>query len=93
MLVDADQDGRLRFRHPLLRAAEVAMSTTQERAEAHRELAALHTGTPHRRAWHIAAVSLQPDDSVALLLDDVARQSLGEGQPVTAITAMLRAAD
>ena len=69
------------------------MSTTQERAQAHRELAALHAGTPHRRAWHIAAVSLQPEESVARLLDDVARQSLGEGQPVTAITAMLRAAE
>lgn len=93
VLVDAEQGGWLRFRHPLLRAAVVAMSTTQERVQAHRELADLHTGTPHRRAWHIAAVSLQPDESLAHLLDDVARRSLAEGQPVTAITAMLRAAE
>jgi len=93
ILVADPGSGRLRFRHPLLRAAVVAASTTQERAQAHRDLAARHAASPRRRAWHLAAVSLQPDETVAGLLDDVARQALADGQGVTAVTALLRAAD
>ncbi|WP_127502395.1 LuxR C-terminal-related transcriptional regulator [Actinoplanes solisilvae] len=93
ILVADPATGRLRFRHALLRAAVVGASTTQERAQAHRDLAARHAGSPGRRAWHLAAVSLRPDATVAGLLDDVARQALAEGQGVTAVTALLRAAD
>jgi len=93
VVVDDPRDGLPRFRHSLLRAAVVGMSTTQERAQAHRELAALHAGTPNRQAWHLAAVLLRADEPVARLLEDVARQALREGQATTAVTALVRAAE
>jgi DNA-binding CsgD family transcriptional regulator len=85
--------GRLTFRHPLTRSALVARSTHQERREAHRALASALCDEPERRAWHEAEATVEPDEQVAVLLDDTAHRSLHRGDAVGAVAALTRAAE
>ena len=48
---------------------------------------------PERRAWHLAEATVGPDESVASLLEDVARAHLNRGDAVRAIAEMSRAAE
>ena len=84
--------GRLTFRHPLIRSAVVALSTSDQRRRAHRVLAAC-VSTPERRAWHLAEAAIGPDESVASLLQDVAHAHLSRGDAVRAVAEMSRAAE
>ena len=84
---------KLVFRHPLTRSAVVELSTAQERREAHRALAGVRADEPQRRAWHLAEASVQPDERVAEMLEATARQMLGRGDPVGAVSALRRAAE
>jgi DNA-binding CsgD family transcriptional regulator len=88
-----DATGHVSFRHPLVRAAVVAASTSTERRHAHRALAHQLTGQPERRAWHLAASCVQPDEAVSALLEDTAASALGRGDAVGAVAALIRAAD
>jgi DNA-binding CsgD family transcriptional regulator len=88
-----DSAGRVTFRHPLVRAAVVAASTSAERRHAHRALARQLTSQPERRAWHLAASCVQPDEAVAALLEDTAASVLRRGDAVGAVAALIRAAD
>ncbi|WP_164842465.1 helix-turn-helix transcriptional regulator [Actinoplanes solisilvae] len=81
-----------RFRHALLRGAVIAVATAGERARAHRTLAEL-AGDPLRRARHRAEASLEPDEAVAGLLEEGARQSLRDGATTEAVTALMQAAE
>ena len=83
---------RLMFRHPLIRSAVVALSTSDQRRRAHRALAAC-ASAPERRAWHLAEATVGPDESVASLLEGAARAHLNRGDAVTAIAEMSRAAE
>src|SRR4051812_15223616 len=73
------EPGRVRFRHPLLRAA--VQAAPRARRAAHRALAeALEArGEPDRAAWHRAAAAVAPDETVAAALEaaagDYARRS------------------
>src|ERR1700721_1452009 len=70
-LITIDRAG-LRFSHPLVRSAVYHSSPFAQRAAAHRQLAdALHD-QPDRRAWHLAAAALSPDEQVASLLEATA---------------------
>jgi DNA-binding CsgD family transcriptional regulator len=92
-LVQIDQgSGRLTFRHPLTRSAIVDVSSCHDRRRAHQILAEL-ADQPERRAWHLAEAAAAPDEQVAVLLEQVAQQSLHRGDAVGAVTAMLRAAE
>jgi DNA-binding CsgD family transcriptional regulator len=92
-LVHIDESSaRLVFRHPLIRSAVVALSTSDQRRRAHRVLAA-RVSVPARRAWHLAEAAVGPDESVALLLEDVARAHLNRGDAVRAVAEMSRAAE
>ena len=84
---------RIVFRHPLIRAAVVEVSTSRERRRAHRALAAVLLDQPERRARHLAEASVEPDEQVAALLEDAARSVLRRGDPGTAVTMLCRAAD
>ena len=82
------------FPHPLLRAASYHGSSAPERRAAHRALAEAATGPRHeeRRAWHLAAAALGPDDTAATALDAIGRAAIRRGSVTTAAKALDRAA-
>jgi len=87
-----ESDARLVFRHPLIRSAVVALSTSDQRRRAHRALAAC-ASVPGRRAWHLAEATVGPDENVASLLEGSARAQLNRGDAVDAVAEMSRAAE
>ncbi|GAA4263561.1 LuxR family transcriptional regulator [Dactylosporangium darangshiense] len=82
-------DGRMLFRHPLIRSAIVQMTPPGERRAAHRALAAALTGDPERRAWHLAEAATRPDEAVARALDEAALSAWRRGDPSTAAARAL----
>jgi DNA-binding CsgD family transcriptional regulator len=91
-LVKVDRTG-LQFSHPLVRSAIYHSAPFAQRAAAHRELAAALPGQPDRRAWHLAAAALLPDEQVASLLEATADQAQYRGGAAAAALAMERAAE
>ncbi|HET6293008.1 MAG TPA: AAA family ATPase [Kribbella sp.] len=85
--------GRLAFRHPLTRAAVVELSTSEQRAQAHRALAEQFAMDSERHAWHLAESTTGLDEEVAALLERVAARVQQRGDPVGAMVLLLRAAD
>ena len=74
--------GRIAFRHPLVRSVVLARAAPAERRAAHREYAAAlgaeaGGAVAERRAWHLAAGTLEPDEEVAAALA-VAATAAGE---------------
>lgn len=93
-LVFVDMDsGRLAFRHPLIRTAVVATSTNEERREAHHALAVALADQPERRAWHLAYAAVEPDESIAWLLEDTAHRTLRRGDAPGAVAALTRSSE
>jgi DNA-binding CsgD family transcriptional regulator len=91
-LIKIDRTG-LRFSHPLVRSAIYHSAPFARRAAAHRELASALYDQPDRRAWHLAAAALQPDEHVASLLEATAAQAQRRGGAPAAALAMERAAE
>jgi DNA-binding CsgD family transcriptional regulator len=89
-LVEVDE-ASLRFRHPLVRSAIQQRATVEERQRAHLALAGV-VGDVDRAAWHRAAATLIPDESVASLLDRAADRAMRRGAFVVAVSALERAA-
>jgi DNA-binding CsgD family transcriptional regulator len=83
----------LQFSHPLVRSAIYHGAPFAQRAAAHRQLAAALPGQPDRRAWHLAAAALHPDEHVAALLEATAAQAQQRGGAAAAALAMERAAE
>jgi DNA-binding CsgD family transcriptional regulator len=93
-LVRIDESaGQLTFRHPLIRSAIVELSTGLQRRRAHAELAARLAGQPERYAWHLAEATVEPDEQVAALLQEVAHANLRRGDSVGAVAELVRAAE
>jgi DNA-binding NarL/FixJ family response regulator len=88
------EGGSLDFHHPLVRSAVYRAATTSQRRQAHRALAAaLHRqGDADRRAWHLAAAAVEPDQQVVGELDAVAERARGRGGFEAACAALERAA-
>jgi DNA-binding CsgD family transcriptional regulator len=91
-LVKIDRTG-LEFSHPLVRSAIYHSAPFAQRAAAHRQLAGALHDQPDRRAWHLAAAALHPDEHVAALLETTAAQAQQRGGAAAAALAMERAAE
>jgi DNA-binding CsgD family transcriptional regulator len=91
-LVRVDRTG-LQFSHPLVRSAIYHSAPFARRAAAHRQLAEALHDQPDRRAWHLAAAALQPDERVASLLEATAAEAQHRGGAAAAALALERAAE
>ncbi len=91
-LVKVNRSG-LQFSHPLVRSAIYHSAPFTQRAAAHRQLAETLHDQPDRRAWHLAAAALSPDEDVASLLEATAAQAQQRGGAAAAALAMERAAE
>jgi DNA-binding CsgD family transcriptional regulator len=91
-LVKVDRTG-LQFSDPLVRSAIYHSAPFAQRAAAHRQLAEALDDQPDRRAWHLAAAALNPDEHVAALLEATAAQAQHRGGAAAAALAMERAAE
>jgi DNA-binding CsgD family transcriptional regulator len=89
-LVEVDASS-VRFRHPLIRSAIQQRATATDRSRAHAAIARV-VDDVDRAAWHHAAATDLPDESVAMLLDDAADRAMRRGALTVAVAALERAA-
>ena len=87
-------DGRLEFRHPLVRSAIFHGALASDRRSAHRALAEGLAGSsqPEARAWHLAGAALGPDEEAAEALAQAAEHARRRGGYAAAAAALERAA-
>jgi DNA-binding CsgD family transcriptional regulator len=85
--------GRVEFAHPLARSAAYRSTAVDDRHRVHRALAeATDAETdPDRRAWHVAAAAVGPDEQAALELERVAERAQGRGGLPAAAAFLQRA--
>ncbi|OEV34711.1 LuxR family transcriptional regulator [Kitasatospora aureofaciens] len=81
------------FRHPLVRSAVVRMATPNQRRAAHLALAQVHRENLERRATHLAAATVDPDEEVADILEAAAESATRRGGALAAVTWLTRAAE
>ncbi|KQY06860.1 hypothetical protein ASD37_12045 [Mycobacterium sp. Root135] len=85
--------GDVVFRHPLVRAAVIHQASASQRREAHAHLAQLYDDELMRRATHLSAAAIGPDQVVADLLDRAAHLSIRLGGSAIAVDWLRRAAE
>lgn len=87
------RDGRLAFRHPLVRSAIYQAAAPRERRAAHGGLARILADTPGRSLWHRAAAAVGPDEAVASALEAGAEDARTRGAIAVAVATLERAAE
>ena len=86
-------DGAVEFMHPLARSAMYADASGQERRGAHAALAAaLPDRDVDRRAWHLAAASVGPDDQASGALEQAGARARDRSAYAVAAAAFERGA-
>jgi DNA-binding CsgD family transcriptional regulator/tetratricopeptide (TPR) repeat protein len=90
-LVSVDTTG-VHFRHPLIRSAVYHRAPFASRAVVHRRLADLLHDQPDRRAWHLAAAALRPDEDIASLLAATTVPAQRRDGPAARVLILERAA-
>ncbi|MEV0190135.1 LuxR family transcriptional regulator [Kitasatospora purpeofusca] len=93
LLVVEPVTGEAAFRHPLVRSSVVQLATPDQRRSAHRVLAQLHREYPERRAIHLAAATVDPEEGVAADLEAAARSATRRGGARMAVSWLTRAAE
>lgn len=88
-------DGKISFRHPLVRSALRDGATLNELRLAHTALAEALVGEENvdRRVWHQAMATLGPNEEVAAALETSARRARARAAHSSAASALLRAAE
>lgn len=86
-------DGRVVFRHPLLRTAVYDGAAAAERRQAHRALASVLTHDPDRRILHLAVGADGPDEALAGELETSAGRSAARAGLPEAASRFQRAAE
>ncbi|GAA2208401.1 LuxR family transcriptional regulator [Nonomuraea monospora] len=89
-LIRVGLDG-VAFRHPLVRTAVLLACDIAARMAAHRALS--EATEDDRRAWHLAAVTLQADEQVAGQLEGLALRARQRGGQAAVSAAYARAAE
>lgn len=86
---------QIRFRHPLIRSAVYTGARAADRWAVHGALAAATDAgnDPERRAWHLAAASIGPDEETAGLLERQAVLANGRGSYNAELALLTRAAE
>ncbi|MEC3951989.1 AAA family ATPase [Nocardia sp. CDC153] len=85
-------DGRVRFRHPLQRAALYHAAVFTDRRAVHTALGAALLDEPDRRVWHLAAATTGSDETLAAALETAAEHACEQSGYCAASAAMERAA-
>lgn len=85
-------DGPTSFDHPLLASAAYHGMPSADRRTAHAALAQT-TAHPARRAWHLSAAAVGPDEVAAAALEAVARDATARAAHADAAPAAARAAE
>ena len=84
--------GSIIFRHPLVRSAIYQSASAGRRRQVHAALAAVLTGEPDRRPWHVAASTAGPDETIAREVELLSVRLARRGAIGAAVAAARRAA-
>lgn len=84
-------DGRVEFRHPLVRSSVYAGAASATRRSVHQAIAGA-LADPDRQVWHLSEAVLGSDGEVARRLEVVAGHAVERGAHAVATTALERAA-